>query len=41
LERGCTWGEYGIDTVIREIIEQCDRDTVIYRLRQEFDDFKV
>lgn len=39
LEKGCTWGEYGIDTVIQEIINQCDRDTVIYRLRREFDDF--
>ncbi|RAQ47537.1 GTPase [Arthrospira sp. O9.13F] len=39
LEQGCTWGEYGIDTVIQEIINQCDRETVIYRLRQEFDDF--
>ncbi|MDY7021569.1 MAG: GTP-binding protein [Cyanobacteriota bacterium] len=35
LEQGCTWGESGIDTVIKEIINQVDRDTIIYRLRQE------
>ncbi|ERT08892.1 small GTP-binding domain protein [Lyngbya aestuarii BL J] len=36
LEQGCTWGESGIDTVIQEIINQVDRDTIVYRLRQEF-----
>lgn len=35
LERGCTWGESGIDTAIQEIINQVDRDTIVYRLRQE------
>ncbi|WP_413166494.1 GTP-binding protein [Capilliphycus salinus ALCB114379] len=35
LEQGCTWGESGIDTVIQEIINQVDRDTIVYRLRQE------
>lgn len=35
LEQGCTWGELGIDTVIQEIINQVDRDTIVYRLRQE------
>ncbi|MEL7036932.1 MAG: GTP-binding protein [Cyanobacteria bacterium J06592_8] len=35
LEQGCTWGEFGIDTVIKDVINQVDRDTIIYRLRQE------
>ncbi len=35
LEQGCTWGEYGIDTVIQNILNQVDKDTVIYRLKQE------
>jgi small GTP-binding protein len=35
LEQGCTWGEFGIDTVIQEILSQVDKDTVIYQLKQE------
>jgi len=35
LEQGCTWGPQGADTVIQEILHQVDRETVIYRLRQE------
>jgi small GTP-binding protein len=35
LEQGCTWGEFGIDTVIQEILNQVDKDTVIYQLKQE------
>jgi hypothetical protein len=35
LEQGCTWGPLGADTVIQDILNQVDRDTVLYRLRQE------
>ncbi len=35
LEQGCTWGEFGIDTVIQEILNQVDKDTVIHQLKQE------
>lgn len=35
LEQGCTWGPQGADTVIQEIFQQVDRDTVIDRLRRE------
>ncbi|MDY6805792.1 MAG: GTP-binding protein [Cyanobacteriota bacterium] len=37
LEKGCTWGPLGQDRVIRDIVERVDPDTVIYRLRQEFE----
>ena len=33
LEQGCTWGEFGIDTVIEKILNQVDKDTVIHRLK--------
>ena len=33
LENGCTWGSYGIDTVIQEIINQVPTDSIIARLR--------
>jgi uncharacterized protein len=36
LERGCTWGTDGPDTVIRDILKHLDRHTILYRLRQEF-----
>ena len=39
LEKGCTWGPLGQDRVIQEILEAVDPDTVIYRLRQEFEGF--
>lgn len=35
LENGCTWGAQGANTVIREILDQVDAKTIIYRLRQE------
>jgi len=35
LENGCTWGAQGANTVIREILNQVDAKTIIYRLRQE------
>jgi hypothetical protein len=35
LEQGCTWGSLGPSTVIAEILSQVERDTIIYRLRQE------
>lgn len=39
LEKGCTWGPLGQDRIIQEILEGVDQDTVIYRLRQEFQGF--
>jgi small GTP-binding protein len=35
LEQGCTWGPQGADTVIQEILQQVDAETVIHRLRRE------
>lgn len=35
LERGCTWGPQGANTVIQEILSQVDSNTVIHRLRRE------
>lgn len=35
LERGCTWGESGPNTVIQEILNQVESNTILYRLRQE------
>lgn len=35
LENGCTWGPLGQDRVMREILDQVDRNTIIYRLQQE------
>lgn len=35
LERGCTWGQLGPNTVIQEILSQVDSNTILYRLRQE------
>jgi uncharacterized protein len=37
LERGCTWGPQGVNTVIEEILAQVDRDTIIHRLQQELE----
>jgi uncharacterized protein len=34
LEKGCTWGQLGANTVIQEILSQVDRNTILYRLRQ-------
>lgn len=35
LEQGCTWGEMGASTLIKEILSQIEPDTIMYRLRQE------
>ena len=35
LEQGCTWGQLGASTVIQEILNQVERNTILYRLRQE------
>jgi uncharacterized protein len=35
LEQGSTWGAKGANTVIREILSQVDRNTIIYRIREE------
>ena len=35
LEQGCTWGEMGASTLIKEILSQVEPDTIAYRLRQE------
>lgn len=35
LEKGCTWGPLGQDTVIQEILSTIERDTIIDRLQQE------
>jgi uncharacterized protein len=35
LENGCSWGPQGANTVITEILDQMEPNTIIYRLRQE------
>jgi small GTP-binding protein len=35
LEQGCTWGPQGADTVIQDILQQVDAETVIHRLKRE------
>ncbi len=35
LEQGCTWGQLGPNTVIREILDRVEPSTILYRLRQE------
>lgn len=35
LEQGCTWGEMGASTLIKQILAQVEPNTVIYRLKQE------
>ncbi len=35
LAAGCTWGEFGANTVIREILDRLDDATIISRLRDE------
>lgn len=35
LEQGCTWGEMGASTLIKEILRQVEPNTIIYRLKQE------
>lgn len=35
LEQGCTWGQLGSNTIIKEILNQMEPNTILYRLRQE------
>ncbi len=35
LENGCSWGQFGASTVIKEILSQVPKDTILFRLRQE------
>ncbi len=35
LEKGCSWGKLGASTVIREIVDEVEPNTIIYRLQQE------
>lgn len=35
LEQGCTWGPQGANTVIQDILNQIEPNTILYRLRQE------
>ena len=35
LEQGCTWGEMGASTLIKEILARVEPNTIMYRLRQE------
>jgi uncharacterized protein (DUF697 family) len=35
LQQGCSWGNLGASTTIREILAQCDRRTLLYRLQME------
>ena len=35
LEQGCTWGPLGPSTVIQNILNEVEQDTILYRLRQE------
>ncbi|MBD2481233.1 GTP-binding protein [Planktothrix sp. FACHB-1365] len=37
LEKGCTWGENGIDTAIQGILNQVNRDSFITRLKQDIE----
>ena len=35
LEQGCTWGEMGASTLIKQILAQVEPNTIVYRLKQE------
>ncbi|ANV82942.1 GTPase [Picosynechococcus sp. PCC 7003] len=35
LQNGCSWGNLGASTTIKEILAQCDRQTLLYRLQTE------
>lgn len=35
LEQGCTWGETGASTLIRNILQNVDKQSILYRLRLE------
>jgi small GTP-binding protein len=38
LEQGCTWGPQGMNTVVQDILNQVDSNTVLYRLRRELEE---
>jgi small GTP-binding protein len=35
LEQGCTWGELGASTLIKQILSQVEPNTIVHRLKQE------
>jgi uncharacterized protein len=35
LERGCTWGDQGANTVIQEVLDQIEPNTILWRIRSE------
>ena len=35
LERGCSWGNQGSNTVIQEILDQIEPNTILWRIRSE------
>jgi small GTP-binding protein len=37
LQEGCSWGSLGASTVIQDILQQVEPNTIIYRLRQELE----
>lgn len=37
LEQGCTWGPLGSSTVIQDILNRVEPNTILYRLRQELE----
>jgi small GTP-binding protein len=37
LENGCTWGQLGANTVIQEILSQVDKNTILYRLKEDLE----
>ncbi|MCA1992523.1 MAG: GTP-binding protein [Coleofasciculus sp. S288] len=37
LEQGCTWGSLGPSTVIQDILNQVEPNTILHRLRQELE----
>ncbi|NEP23167.1 DUF697 domain-containing protein, partial [Moorena sp. SIO3I6] len=37
LEQGCSFGPLGASTVIKEILDRVEPDTIVFRLRQELE----
>ncbi len=37
LEQGCTWGPQGANTILQELLDQVEPNTILYRLRREID----
>jgi len=35
LERGCTWGDQGANTVIQAVLSQIEPNTILWRIRSE------